>query len=334
MIIDCLIQNKSLSIAGKKSFYSHFHIKNDGNGGYDDSKSPIKYKSIQREVERLCKCKIFIKEEDKYRINPKYVVLEHKDEREKWYEFVQALLENEEWDTYLLVTKYMLSKDDSEKYLDESELQTYNRAVKEMKKNLGKNKEVIREINDAIKNDEGIEIEYKRKHHYSIVPICYVISQDGTHSYLYAERKKTLFQPLDLSDIVVKSRYKAEIDKDKYLEKIKRIWDIDIQSPVKIRLLYDKKAAEGDYLDEKDSIEKLLETHFGDPSYSDKEKEIYEGEIYGINDLKVWLRKYSEYCLVLEPETLRDEFIEALQVKKERYEQVKKERDENEKREN
>ena len=321
-VIDCLIQHKSLTMSGEtKSFYSHFHIKSDGMGGYDDSGSPIKYKSLQREVKRLCECEIFIKENNAYKINPKYVVLEHEQQGKKWREFVHELLENEEWDTYLLVTKYMLTKDSGGNYLDESELQTYNRAVKGMVKHLKANKEVIREINIALENHEGMEIEYKNKC-YSIVPICYVISQDSTHSYLYAERKKTLFQPLDLSEIIVKRRYKVGtyIDKEQYLRKIKKIWDIDIQNPVYVKLFYDRKAAEDNYLDEKEMIEDLLKMHFGNPSNSSKEHQIYQGEIYGINDLKVWLRKYSEYCLVIEPEWLQEEFVKALQVKKERYE--------------
>ncbi|MDD6207427.1 MAG: WYL domain-containing protein [Clostridiales bacterium] len=319
-VIDCLLQNEKLTLTGEKnSFYANFNIMSDGKGGYDDSKSPIKYKSLQREVKRLCDCNIFIKEHNEYRINPKYIVLEQPDKIKEWREFVKKLLESGEYDTYLLVTKYMLGADSFGEYLDETEIQMYHHTVKEAVNSLKADKNVIHSINQAFDEKLGLEIEYKGRD-YSVIPICYVVSQDGTRTYLYSERKKTLFQPMDLRYIKVKRYYKADVDKDKYIEQIRKTWDIDIQDSVYVKLLYDKKAAEDDYLDEKEIIENMLESRFGHPTYRDKENYVYEGEIYGINDLKIWLRTYSEYCFILEPRKLRDEFVEALRIKKERYE--------------
>ena len=175
-----------------------------------------------------------------------------------------------------------------------------------------------------MKNDLGMGIEYKGKS-YSVIPICFVISQDGTRTYLYAERKKKLFQPLELRYIKVKHHFPAEsINKSKYKRQIQKIWDIDIQdSAYYVKLLYDKKAAEEDFFSEKEVVENMLKSHFNIQSnykIGDSDYEMYEGEIYGINDLKVWVRRYSKYCLIMEPKVLQDEFIEALRIKKARYE--------------
>lgn len=313
-IIDCLIKYKHLSLKGEcNSFYSHFNIK-----GQNDKMSIIKRKSVDREVKRLCECKIFVEEDGVYSINPEYAVLEQQSDIERWREFVWKLLESGEYDTYLMVTKCMLSTGEDEKYLDESEIQIYQHTVKESLDTLKADKSVIRDINDALEHNEGLMIEYKGKE-YSVIPICYVISQDGTRTYLCSKRKKRLVQ-MELRHINVKRHFKADIDRNEYMNHIKRCWDIDTQDSVHVKLLYDQKAAEDACLDEKEMVENLLNLHFGKPiNHSDNGKLFYEGEIEGINDFKIWIRKYSEYCLVMEPKKLQEEIVTALRDKRERY---------------
>ena len=127
-----------------------------------------------------------------------------------------------------MLTKYILMSN-NENYLNEDDIKTYHLAIKENLENLKADKSVIRDVNYALKNDLGMEIEYKDKS-YSVIPICFVISQDGTRTYLYVERKKKLFQPLELRYIKVKRHFSTDsINKSKYKRQIQKQWDIDIK---------------------------------------------------------------------------------------------------------
>lgn len=320
MLIDKLISYKRLKLKGKEnSFYSCFHIVSKGRKGYDDEKSFIKYKSVERGVKRLCDAKIFVQDsEGYYSINPEYIVLEKEADAHTWRDFLNKLAESGEFETYLLLAKYLHNPDD-EKYMDESKIQLYQQTVRENLDNLKADKQVIKQINEALDHHWKLDIEYKGKP-YSVDPICYVISRDGTRTYLYTVRKKE-FQAFELAYISVKRHSESQlIDREKYKKQLKECWDIDVQNPTRVKVLYDKVAAEENYLDDQTELERELMNYFGKPFVNVQGECIYEGEIRGVNDFKTWIRKYSEYCFVVEPKSLREEIIQGLRSKKERYE--------------
>lgn len=319
MLIDKLIQHKRLKLKGENSFYSCLHIVSKGKKGYDDEKSFIKYKSVDREVKRLCDARIFLKDsEGYYSINPEYIVLENQADIDTWRDFLNKLAESGEFETYLLLAKYLHNPDD-EKYMDEFKIQLYQQTVWENLDNLKADKQVIKAINEALDNDWKLDIEYKGDL-YSVVPICYVISRDGTRTYLYAVRKKKL-QVFEMQHIKIKGYSESHsLNKEEYKKQVEACWDIDVQNPIWVKILYDRTAAEENYLDDKTELESILKSYFGEPQMNSRGQYIYEGEVRGVNDLKAWIRKYSEYCLVVEPQNLRKEIIQGLQKKRERYE--------------
>ena len=68
-----------------------------------------------------------------------------------------------------------------------------------------------------------------------IVPLCILISRDGIRSYLYGVRRKTLLC-FELSQIHILQSLdkKPLVNRDGYMEKIRKSWDIDIHEPVQI----------------------------------------------------------------------------------------------------
>lgn len=323
-LIDILIKQKRLTLRGAaKSFYSCYGIISDGKGGYDDSKSIIGRKSLDRNVERLCDAGIFVKDsEGYYNINSEYITLGSQADINTWKEFINDLAETGEFETYLNLAKYVYTTRDEEymkQYMDESKIRLYQKSVRENLESLGEDKQVIKSINEALEKDWQLIIEYKGKK-YTVLPVCYVISADGTRTYLHSVRKKELLA-LDLHYIkVVGHSENHYIDREKYMKQVQECWDVDVQSPKKVKILYDYAGAKEDYWEDRDKVKKVLQNHFGKPSENKNGQYVYEGEIRGVNDLKVWIRRYSEYCLVLEPIELRDEIIQGLKKKKERYE--------------
>lgn len=320
MLIDKVIEHKRLKLRGKKdSLYSVFNVISKGEDGYDDSNSYIKYKSIDRGVKRLCDAKIFVKDsEGYYSINPEYIVLEKQADVLTWRKFFNELAESGEFETYLALAKHM-SNPASENYLDESSIRLYQKTIRENLDSLKADKDLIKTINEALKNDWKLDIEHKGKQ-YSVIPICYVISRDATRTYLYAVRKKEI-QAFELQHIKVKGHTEKKLEKkEDYKNKVKECWDIDTLNPKRVKILYDQPAAVKNYLDEKSKLEMALNSHFGNPYINSNGQYIYEGEVRGMNDFKKWIRQYSEYCFVIEPQNLREEIIKGLKMKKERYE--------------
>ncbi len=317
-LIDTLLKWDKLKICGNNgdSFYEKFGIKSDGKGGYDSSESLINWRTLRRYIDDLCNEGIFKKIDNTnyYSVDKSNFMYNKLLDDDKWMQILDILLKNQEIGTYKCIRNY-IGETVNKPLLDNSELLRYSNAVKEPLQILSHNTEVIQKINSAIKNDRFIEVQYKNKD-YSIYPVCYTISRDGTRNYLYALRRKKLIPPMELRHIkFLGESHKGNIDRHKYIEELRKAWDVDL-STSKVKLMVRKEC------EDSDEVIRELKKYLGNAIEENSSYEIYEGEITGINDFKSWLRRYMEICIVLEPKNLQEEFIAALEYKKKRYEEI------------
>lgn len=269
---------------------------------------------MRRQIEELCDAGIFKKID-----NTKYYSINKSDfmhnkllNDDKWIEILDILLKNQEIGTYKYIRNY-IGEAVNKLLFDNNELLRYSNAVKEPLQFLSQNTDVIQKINSAMKNNRFIKVEYKNKE-YSIYPICYAVSRDGTRNYLYALRRKKLIPPMELSHIKFLEELNTDsIDRHKYIEELRKAWDVDL-GRCKVKLMVRKGC------DDSEEVTRELKKYLGNPVEENNSYEMYEGEITGISDFRSWLRGYMEVCIVLEPKSLQKEFIDALEYKKRRYE--------------
>lgn len=259
-LIDTLLKYNKLKISGNTgdSFYEKFNIVSNGKGGYDDSQSPINARTLRRQIKDLCDEGIFKKIDEDYYIIDKSNFMFHKLLNDsKWMEILDILLQNNETDTYKYIRNY-IGEVVNKPLLDDGELSRYANTIKEPLQILSQNTDVIKKINSAIKNNKMIKVEYKNKE-YSIYPVCYAISRDGTRKYLYALRRKKLMPPMELCYV----KFLEELDKSgtsrhEYMEELRRAWDVDL-SRCRVKLMVRKG------YEESRSITKELEKYLGNP---------------------------------------------------------------------
>ena len=162
-----------------------------------------------------------------------------------------------------------------------------------------------------------IGIEYKGKE-YTLYPVCYIVSRDGTRKYLCGLRRNKLLPPMDLHSVkFLRYLEETDIDRKRYIEQIRRAWDIDVQQPCGVKVLVRKN------LNDSSEVIEKIKNYLGQPVEENEQYNIYKGEVVGINDFKTWLRSYIEIRIVIEPNYLREEFMMALRDKSKRYEVMK-----------
>lgn len=321
-LINLLLKNKKLRLTSEtqkmgvkgenSSFYDKMNIKPDGKGGYDDTQSPVSYKTLNRQVQELHREGIFTKDEEGfYRISNMFLdSIQLKTE--EWSMILEKLLENGEQETYRRV-RNCLGKVKLKFVLDDVDLNKYQNTVKEPIHFLSHDKEVVRNINEALEHSRKIRISYKGQER-TIFPVCYVISRDGVGRYLYGIRKKEEPLLMNLEDIQVLEHLETvELDRECYLEQIRMAWNVELTKPYQVKL----KVIRG--LEDSLEVEKQLKRQFGAPVEVKGNYLVYRGDVIGIDDFKAWLRCYPDICIVMEPEGLREEIIASLRAREERY---------------
>lgn len=310
-IIDLLLRYGRLKLTGDTgdSLWEKFENKTADADGIE---LPVSEKTLKRQVDELCKDGLLERgREGYYSINEAYFVTEKSLDRSEWKEVLNRLLENNELDAYRYIRNY-LAGNHKNILLDNLQLKKYSETVRESVHILSNHQEVIQKINRAFTENCLIRVGYKGKE-YTVYPVCYVVSRDGTRKYLYGVRRKKLLPPMELNAIeFLGYSDKTDIDRTSYRTQIQAAWDIDVQ-PCTVRVLV-RKNKEGSY----PAIRRLQ--HFlGRPVEEEADSCIYEGEIIGINDFKTWLRSHAGVCMVLKPDFLREELIRSLQEKYKRY---------------
>jgi len=315
-LISCLIENKKLKLGDKNkdvehSFYTKYSL---GRSGEKEIRLASEKRKIERYVKELYDQDIFQKiDGDYYVVNPNYLRLSFLHDSSNWKKLAETVLSSGEIDTYVMLRESLNVHKNI--FMDDMKLKRYSNSIRELNYTLRSDKSVIHQINEAIIKSSRILVEYKGKK-YSILPICYVISQDGLRTYLYYERKKRLEAPMELQYVRVLKEEEVvkEIDKEKFINQIRNAWDIEIGKSTKVKLLV-RRGREG-YNDVCD----VLKSYLGDAITDREDYMVFSGEIFGIDDFKVWLRKYVDVCIVLEPDGLRNEIVNSLRNKIERYE--------------
>lgn len=314
-LISCLIENKRLKLGDKDkehSFYTKYSLNEN-----KEILSASKKRTIERYVKELCDRDIFQKiDGDYYVVNPNYLRLNFLHDSSSWRKLAETVLDSGEIDTYVMLRESL----DVHKniFMDDMKLKRYSDSIKESNYTLGSDKLVIHQINEAISKGSRILVEYKEKE-YSILPLCYVISQDGLRTYLYYERKKRLEAPMELQYVKVLREEGAakEVNREEFMNQIRNAWDIEIGKSTKVELLVRKDTKDKESYN---YVCNILESYLGDAIIDREGYTVFSGEISGIDDFKAWLRKYVDICIVLEPDRLRNEIINSLRNKIERYE--------------
>lgn len=325
-LISCLIKNKSLKMTGKDhnepSIYSKYNIYKNEDGSYNSDNAPFDERTLRRYVSELCSNGIFQRDDNGfYSVNPDYFKLNFSQSAPEWQKLADTILDNGGTETYVMLRELLYNNKDS--FMDDIKLKRYSGSVKEPVHILKNNREVISHINDAVGKKCHIRIEYKGKEH-TILPVCYVISKDGTRTYLYYKHKRRnqIGTPMELQYINFLGedrQAKEDIDMEVLRNQAREAWDIETGEKVNVKLLVRRDTSEKEvcdyiinFLEEKD-FEKSLH---GSGNYY-----ICAGEVSGINGFKAWLRKYIDICIVQEPLILRNEMEESLRNKIKRYEE-------------
>ncbi len=245
-----------------------------------------------------------------YAIKTDYFISGKTLQKGEWKEILNHLLENQVLDAYRFLRNHL--GNEKNEILDNLELERYRERIAEPVYRLSDHRDVIRKINYALAQNLWMRVNYKGKS-YTLCPVRYVVSRDGGRKYLCGIRKKQLIS-MELGEIeVLEYPGRADVDKTEYVRQIQNAWDIDVQAPCKIRILVRK-----DRTKSREVLEQIR-AYLGPPVESNGQYVIFDGEIAGLNDFQTWLRGYPEVCFVQKPQRLRQEFVQALLEKNERY---------------
>lgn len=317
-LIDKLLEKKRLTLNGKDgtSFMEVFNVKNiEDEDKSGNAKNFIHPRTLRRMVEDFYKEGIFVKDaEGFYSLNKDYFMFPDMLDRVEWKQVLRNLLDSGELEAYRLVQKHIRS-DNPVTVINDFEMKQYAERVRDTNFSLSENQDVVRKINDALNGKRSMRVKYKNKI-YEILPVCYVVSDDGMRKYLYALRRGKLLPPMELKHLsIMEVLNKKETDVSEHINIIRKAWNVEVQPPCYVKL-----AVRSGYDEE---VEKVLIKYFGKAISNVEDYHIYEGEIIGINDFKTWIRSHIETCFVLEPEYLRLELVNSISEKIRRYEERK-----------
>ena len=304
-IIHLLLQYGRLKLSGSEdSILKRLHATGEGDAAASE-------RTIRRYMDHLEKDGLIKNEDGFYSINSDYFITGKTLQKDEWKKILNDLLENRELTAYRHIRNAL--KDGSEYMLfDNVELEKYTEAVKESLHALSNDREIIQKVNHALAENRQIRVKYKGEEK-TVYPVCYAVSRDNTRKYLYGTRRHKLLPPMELGNLEFLEELQIVNEyRESYVNQIKNAWDIDL-SPQKIQILVRKNKTDSN------EVIKKIRNYLGTPIENREDYNIYEGEITGINDFKTWLRSYIEICIVLQPEELKKEFMEALFVKATRY---------------
>lgn len=311
-IIDCLINNERLRLRGEHSFFSCFGL----NERENDNKV-FDVRTLERKVEELCDEGVFNKDASGYyTINERFFSPKKDVDPKEFNELLRVLVENNEFEAYYTLKK--LFGDAGVDLLENIDINRYESAIKDKLENLECRADILSVIHNAINENLSLKIKYKGNNEKkNFKPFFIVISRKGGKSYLFCEKRNKLVSPLELkgiesAELAGKRAGTGRYNKTDCVEDIDKLWDIDMKE-AKVKILFRQEGKK--YYEEAFN---MMNTYFKG-SKETKDGYIFEGEVFGVNDFKSWLRQYIDVCIVLEPKDLREEFYKKLLEKKERY---------------
>lgn len=270
-------------------------------------------KTLGRSLNELVKEEVLLFSEKKYSLNTEKFLVNKFGANDTWKKLLSCAIESGEIDCYKRIRDFINPKFQDGLLQDES-LIRFRETIIEDVRVLSNDESLIRQLKDSIQKECELQIVYKGKT-MQVFPLCILISRDGLRSYLYGVRKKSILC-LELSHIrILKSFEKKGLpDRDIYMERIQKAWDVDIHEPVHVKIMFERKSGENT------DIERQLQLYFGKGIEKTEQRILFEGDVVGINDLKKWLRINMDSCYFIEPEYVRKELVDGLLTKIERYE--------------
>ena len=270
-------------------------------------------KTLARTLNELVQEEYLVCENKKYSLNTDRFLTNKFGTGDIWQKLLSCAIEGGEIDCYKRIRDFIKPKFQKGLLNDEA-LMRFRETIIEDVRVLKNDESTIRYLRSAIQEETELQIEYKGNK-MQIVPLCILISRDGIRSYLYGVRRKTLLC-FELSQIHILQSLdkKPLVNRDGYMEKIRKSWDIDIHEPIHIKILLKK------YPGINPEIESQLQDYLGKGTKKAEDRVLFESDVIGINDFKRWLRENMDTCFLIEPENLRKELMEGVRVKIERYE--------------
>lgn len=185
-------------------------------------------------------------------------------------------------------------------------------------KDYGKFKEIINIINDSCANRKSIEMVYyalsrKKETKRKVDPYRLWFFNGSFYLIGFCHiRKEIRVFTVDRIKILHQTKDKFEIPKDFHFEEyIGSSFGVFQGAPVRVKVLFSQDIAE--YIKEKiwhkSQIIKAL----------DNGSIIFEAEVAGTEEIKVWIMSWGSKAEVIEPESLRDEIQTELEIMLERY---------------
>lgn len=309
-IIQYIDKRKKVSMS---EIYSNFNFIPDGNGGYINKGIwPFDSRSLLRYVTELKENNIIKESEDKlFYINNEIFINSIEDDKSSLNKLLELLIENRELDLFEKINS--ISKNN--KYEKEDYLNKLLNAIDIPCENINIDRDIEKSIKYAIANEKKVRVEYK-KNKYRITPIAIVKNMNKNKKYLFFISKRKLAHPFELSNIKnVEIITNKELDRDKYIDIIKKRWDIDGGNPQNVEVIFK---------DSYDVINRVKEYLYSREVELIKTEDgyLYKDYIDGLNDFKKWIKSFGEDCIVLKPESLREELIKDYSLKLERYKKV------------
>lgn len=273
----------------------------------------IHSKTLARTLDELVQEGYLVCNNKKYSLNTEKFLINKFGSEDAWQRLLSCAIESGEIDCYKRIRSFIKPKFQKDLLSDEA-LMRFRETVIEDVRILKDDESTIRHLKSAIQEECELQIEYKGKT-MQIFPLCILTSRDRIRSYLCGVRRTNILC-LELSCIhILKVLGKKSLpDRDMYMEQIRKSWDVEIHTPVHVKILFDRNAGAGS------DTEKQLQSYFGKGTERSENQILFESDVIGINDFKRWLRENMDSCYIIEPENVRKELLQGVLAKIERYE--------------
>lgn len=311
-LIQLMMTHKKMILnGGEEKGYPDFIQEMQASKDKKDSRIGYTSKTIKSYVNELTDEGYFIKEGDVYSLNnDKFWNITALSSQEMEILF-NAFIKSGDGEAQINLLNY-IRKRQKNNVIDQTYFQKYDERIKVNSALFKSERENMNKINHALTANKKITVQYEGVKK-SIFPICYVLNREGTEAYLFYIRRNNLEPPMRISKVqVISIDGEITIDRTPYIHIINRLWNVDNQKPVKVKVVINQRHPE--YNMAARVIKKYLR-----PTEEYNGFHAYEGEIYGMNDFKVWLRRHSEVCAIIEPQYLCEELRQSVTEQLRRY---------------
>lgn len=317
-ILQYVNEKGKVKFGGKGGIYESFDMIPNDDGAYENKGNwPFSSRSLARYIDELCeigllKCngkgleRTFSINEDKYSFNLK---IKSKDISS----ILSVFISKNQMELFDKISSF---RNNSKNFLPIYNADKVNKFMKRINipyENVKENEPIETLIKEAICDSKIIDVAYKSKI-YTIIPLAIVKSLDKNKKYLFYLRKKKIGQPFDLMNIKdIDIKESINIENSERLKEIEHRWDIDGGNKTIVKILF---------FNEDNVIISVKRDIIGRSAYELIKVDdgyLYTDTVEGINDFKRWVRKYSQKCIVIEPESLRNEILNSNKQKLSRY---------------